>query len=346
MSRIFLFCLSLLLLGCGSSDEDKVKFAITGAEVFLNTMSCTEALTELNKVGVQNTNARYLQTLASAYACKADYQESVLYDNFVSAFTSAGAGEINFGIFTNFSTSVKMTSADDIDFLNLQKGIDTLLYAGGLSTSNNPSAESRDTIFGSDDALNINFQLFYMIIDQISKYSYYYGCYDGSSNTKGSGTARSDCSNSNDCFANYANYTFSSAYGGASDLSGYLGRGLTGSCTGLSAGHTDLAATNGAYSTVQVSRLCEGVVLVNNFREVFQSALTKISSTLQEPLKTELNHINDKINDLVTASSTIGISDVATTLSQSLCESSFGANSTEKAKLGAFFVLFFETLFR
>ena len=56
--------LTTFLYGCGSSDENKVNFAITKAEILLSSGSCAEALKVLNEIGNQKENARYLITLA------------------------------------------------------------------------------------------------------------------------------------------------------------------------------------------------------------------------------------------------------------------------------------------
>ena len=40
----FLYSLIIFLYGCGSADEDKVSFAVTEAEIYLNTGDCTGAL--------------------------------------------------------------------------------------------------------------------------------------------------------------------------------------------------------------------------------------------------------------------------------------------------------------
>ena len=139
-----------LFFGCGSSEDDKVKFAITEAEIHLNTFNCSEALKVLEEIGAQNKNHRYLQTLASAYACKSGFKETSLFTN----LGNVQAGGTLLGQFTKFSSASTMTSTDDIDYLNMLTAINTLLYAGGLSTSNNPSTASRASVFGSEDALN------------------------------------------------------------------------------------------------------------------------------------------------------------------------------------------------
>ena len=341
----FLYSLILFLYGCGSADEDKVSFAVTEAEIYLNTGDCAGALKALSEVGNQKTNARYLLTLASAYGCKAGYSSTGIYGTF-TGFSTIDTDN-PFGKLTQASTASTMTTGDDVDFLNLQSAIDTLLYAGGLSTANNPSISSRATIFSTDNAFDINVLIFYMLFDQLGRYAYYYGCYDGdpSSTDPTKGTARTDplCTNgNNECFANYSDATLDAE--GAGDISNFLGAGVTGSCDGRSKGHTDLSAANGAYNTSQVKYLCQGVVLMNNLREVLKGI--SVGFTDVPSLKNAFDTINTQFATIEGYGNASGISDVMSTLSQTKCQADFGADSTGKGKLSIYFVLFFETMFR
>jgi len=203
--------------------------------------------------------------------------------------------------------------------------------------------------FGTDDALDINVHLFYMIMDQLARYTYYYGCYNGSSAVKGQTRASpATCTNNtNECFANYPNVSFSSSVSSQANINAFLTAGnLSGGCQSRTKGHTDLAATDldgsGHYNSSQVSALCKGVVLMNNLRTV----LSAISSSLSNvPGFDSLSTISDLFSTAEGYGNTAGISDVMSTLSQTKCEADFGANDNGKDKLAVFFVLFFETLF-
>ena len=347
LSKKFWFLCSLIifLCGCGSADGDKVSFAVTEAEIYLNTGDCTGALKALSEVGNQKTNARYLLTLASAYGCKAGYSSTGIYGTF-TGFSSGLDATNPFGSLTKASTASTMTTGDDVDFLNLQSGIDTLLYAGGLSTANNPSTSSRATLFNTDNAFDINVLIFYMLFDQIGRFAYYYGCYDGDpSGTPTKGTARTDplcTNNTNECFANYSDATLDAE--SASDISSFLGAGVTGGCDDRAKGHTDLRATNGAYNSSQVKTLCQGVVLMNNLREVLKGIEAGFASV--PDLQKSFENINDQFAVIEGYGNNSSISDVMSTLSQAKCEADFGADSAGKAKLSVYFVLFFETMFR
>tara|TARA_Y100001954_G_scaffold129277_1_gene138429 strand:- start:3553 stop:4635 length:1083 start_codon:yes stop_codon:yes gene_type:complete len=338
--------LTTFLYGCGSSDENKVNFAITEAEIYLNTSDCAGALNALNEIGNQKDNARYLMTLASAYGCKAGYTSTGIFPTFTN-FASDVSADNFFGPLTEASTASTMTTGDDIDFLNLQNAIDTLLYAGGLSTSNNPSTSSRATLFSSDDAFDINVLIFYMIFDQLGRYAYYYGCYDGDPDGTGmKGTPREDplCTNgTNECFASYDSDATLDIGGGSQTITQVLSSNGFRSCTAPNLGHTDLDATEGAYNTSQVSALCRGVVLMNNLREVLKG----ISEGFQEvdSLKDAFKEITDAFAIVESMGNSSGISNVMSTLSQSKCEADFGADAAGKTKLSIYFVIFFEKMF-
>jgi len=332
--NLLLFCLIFSFFGCGSSEEDKVSFVITEAEIFLNASDCNSALTILKNIEYQKTNARYLQTLASAYACKSSFKETTLFTN----LGNISAGGTLLGQFTKFTTASTMTSTDDIDFLNMQSAIDTLLYAGGLLTSNNPSVDSRAGIFSPDDALSISTQLFYLMFDQIGRYGFFYGCYDGLSSgdgDKGKGRA-ADPVCSNRCFANYTG-TVSLPVGLGSNISGYIGAAPTGSCDGVSAGHTSLAATD--YNSSQITILCQGVILMNNFLEVLDDISSNVSAFAGFKV------VSDFFDTPKANGASASISDVMDTLSQSKCESDFGVDTAGKEKLMKYFVLFYESTF-
>ena len=346
----FLYFFMVFFVGCGSSDENKVNFAITEAEVYLSDSNCLSAITSLESVGNQPTNSRYLQTMASAYSCKASHSTLGVFSDLKTFSTNSSSDATKrLGWLSVFSTASLMTTGDDIDFLNLQTSIDTLLYAGGLSTSNNPSTSSRAGLFSTDDALDINVHLFYMIMDQLSRFSYYYGCYNGSTGVKGITRASpATCTNdTNECFANYPNVSFAADVSSKANINAFLtSGGLSGGCQSRAKGHTDLAATDldsgGHYNSSQVSALCRGVVLMNNLRTV----LDAISTTLGNiPGFDSLSTISDLFNTAEGYGNTAGVSDVMSTLSQAKCEADFGANDNGKNKLAIYFVLFFETLF-
>ena len=87
----FLYFFMVFFVGCGSSDENKVNFAITEAEIYLSDSNCLSAITSLESVGNQPTNSRYLQTMASAYSCKASHSTLGVFSDLKTFSTNSSS---------------------------------------------------------------------------------------------------------------------------------------------------------------------------------------------------------------------------------------------------------------
>lgn len=236
----FLTIILIVCVSCGQSTEEEIRDAIEEANLLLSSRRCDEALEVLNGVGLQNRNKDYLDSLATAYACKGNYSSTTLFaSDFPNLNTSSNT---LYGSLAAFSTSGDMTSATDNEFTNLQTAIDTLLYAGGITSA---SAASRADFFTGTEATDINLQAFYMILVNMGRWFRYYGN-TNSSGVKGQG------SGSNTCL-----YTYTDA-----DAINVISLGGTGSCTNLAnVGRTDMTK----------ERLCQGIVLLNNFIDTISS---------------------------------------------------------------------------
>ena len=73
-----LIVLSLIgMWGCSSSKEEEVISAIDEALYHLSQSrpNCQKAIDALEEISGQNKNPRYIQTLASAYACRGGFSE-------------------------------------------------------------------------------------------------------------------------------------------------------------------------------------------------------------------------------------------------------------------------------
>ena len=253
------FILLLLFIGggCSQSTDEKVAEAILSANIHLSSSNCSSAISILEDVGRQNSNASYLKTLASAYACAAGFNELTFFGKDLGDFTGlTGASTL--------STSA-MSAADDTQYESLQTAIDILLYAGGIASTKNPPAALRQTHFNSNDAGDINAQLMYMLMAQLGKFSYYYG------NTNSLGAKGEGAQGSNTCFFDYDNaITFNPA---ATTMAAYLdGLAAGNNCGSAGTGHNDFnpAAT-------KVARLCQGVVLLNNFTDIFPDVISSFA---------------------------------------------------------------------
>ena len=132
INRTIFFAFTLLFFGCAKEKEDEIAEAIDTANIFLSSRICGSAIAVLEGIGRQNDNARYLQTLSSAYACKSDYDEVTFFGTNLPNLVDVGPPVEPFGGVTTWNTSISMDSASDKGYSNLWTAINILLYAGGI----------------------------------------------------------------------------------------------------------------------------------------------------------------------------------------------------------------------
>jgi hypothetical protein len=311
-----------MLFSCGKTTEDEIADAILSANIELSQSNCQAAIDLLENLGRQNKNAAYLKTLSSAYACRAGYSTVT----FFASDLALVAAHAPMGGFTTFSTSsvtVQNPLDTDASFLDLQKAIEILLFAGGIPATTNPLYTERAKYFTAGDAADINSQLMFMEMVQLGKYMRVYG--NGSnSGVKGSGTAV----NASTCFT---------AYTGASavSLAALTSGGGTCATPGTRVGHLQLAVGVGV--AARQKRLCHGVILLNGFLDVLPSVVASVTNA---SLST-LSGITGVVNLAKASDSSLGT--VSSTINQTICEDT--ANVTA-ANLESYFALLFETLFQ
>ncbi len=323
--RSLFFLFLFLFVSCGKSTEQKREEAITSAEILLSKKSCQAAVDVLEGVGRDGLNARYMQTLASAYACKAGYSEPTFFADDLPLIGSPSP----FGGLTRFSIASTMGTPDADSFTALQTAIDLLLYSGGISATLEPTVARREAAFTASEAGDIHAQLMYMILTQMGLYLRYYGD-SSSTGVKGSGPG------SNVCLANYSNVaiTFNDV---ASNLTAYFGAGLTGACNGLNKGHAQL----GAQGSLNVARMCQGVVLLNNFIAILPRVIASITNDELNTVSALSTVLNTAVSQLSTLKSTTNMDNLKTVLNQANCEA---LNATEE--LEVYFAVMYEVLFQ
>ncbi|MCB9062692.1 MAG: hypothetical protein H6622_14300 [Halobacteriovoraceae bacterium] len=268
----------LILFSSCHTDEEifeiKKEDAMIGARFALNDGKCDKALAYLTPYW-DNNDADFLTLVSSSYICKSDFS---LLDFYVNDISKISAPEV-FRSFATFEVADSMTSSEDESYINLWYALDVLLNAGIPDSTTSPNVANRAQYLTSDEADNINLQLFYVISILLGKFFHFYGDAD-STGTKGAGT-------DNDCLYTYDTTLSVSGY---ADLGTVLdatiggGVGDAGSCTSAGTGHTSF--NNPAK---RVRRLCEGVVLVNNFFDVF----TEVASVFTGG---ELSDVTDALN--------------------------------------------------
>ena len=316
------------LLGCGSKDEEATESAVDAAKVYLTEGECQKAIDILEEHRTSNTetNAEFVKTHASAYGCRAGYSEIDFFANDVASIGSASGGLFN--AFANFSSS-NIKSADDVSYTDLQVAIDILLYSGNISA---PSANNRAQRFSEQDAQDINAMLLYMLTVQLGKYAYYFGNANTSDGTKGG--SNNGNGNVNDCYYDYG-AAGDTPYDAIATLS-------TGDCdeayldtSALFLGHPDFSGGG----TTAVRRLCQGVVLWNNYLDVIVNTL--VSSTAGN-----LDGLSTVLNSFFNTACTVAIGAACTVKSQSDCESLHNGDlsSVDTSSLALYFVSVFEQL--
>lgn len=320
----FIVCVCLLNWSCGKTKAEKIDDAILNAKILLTTRKCQEAINVLETFGRDKKHTKYLQTLASAYACKGGYSSIIFWGTNLEKIDSNKSKFL--GSLTKFSTSV-MTAPADAEYSNLQEAINILLYAGGIE---NPSADERATIFSNDEAQDINVQNLYMLISQLGKYVFYYGNANPTTGVKGTGSEANGNPNnlSNGCFYNYdpSNAVLLAA------ITLARANNSLGSCTTLATGHEKLPALP---NKTTVTRMCQGVVLFNNLLDILSNTTIPGSGLALTTLK----------NSIATVCSNIsGGGDICTVKAQSACETNF-ATVPQTDSLQLYFFFIFETLF-
>jgi len=312
--KLLIFTCSLLLFGCGKEKEEEIEEAIDTANIFLSSRICGAAISILEGVGRQNTNARYLQTLASAYACKSDFDEPTFFGTDMPNIASPAP----LGGLTTFNSSLSMDSSSDKYYTNLWSAINILLYAGGIGSGENPTVAERADYFNNADAGDINAQLAYMLLAQLGKFAFFYGNVDAG--VKGDGTQ------GNDCFIEYDEAA----------VLAYLATGNTGGCTNLTnTGHANLG-TPGSYS---VARLCQGVILFNSIVDALPGVISAAGGDDFNDLDDLLTDIDGYKTDYTDAG---GDPTIFIQQNQTGCETD---NAADDTNLQLFFGFIMETLF-
>lgn len=325
MKRVLLLITALIFISCGKSADEKISSDIDRANTLLTSRQCGGAIDLLEGMGRKGTNPYYVVTLASAYACRAEYSSIKFFADDI-ALTSTDDSVL--GGLTLYSTADETISAPfstDSKVVDYQSGIDVLLYAGGnIASTTEPTYARRLSIYGND-AGDVNSFAMYLILNQLGKYLRYYGNGNATA-VKGGGTF------GNTCFTDYGNAP-------VAVQTAITTAGETGSCVTINDGHSELSSAVAA--ATRKARLCQGVVLVNNLIELLPSVLADASGT-------DLDSINDVLDDIEAAKTQLevlvpGIGNVLTVQSQENCEDD---TTITMGNLESYFAAMMETSFK
>lgn len=351
MKYVLIVWLALFFVGCGADAERKREDAILSGQIFLDKLQCQQAIEVLEEAGRDSLNVVYMKTLASAYACRAGYNTPSFFTDDLPNISNSGSV---IGSLTTLTNASSNNAPDNDSFDDLQTAIDLLLYAGGLDSAKDPTIQRRAIAMKADEAEEVNAYLLFLILDQMGRYFYHYG--DADSN----GVKGGRDSGGNECLANYrmtyrtsspivdlgimANTPLSKVleYFGSNPLtvSGECGDKTDNDGDGLEdEGHPDFGILNG----LNYQRLCQGVVLWNNFRALLPEVLSNVAGDdfdsldgLSALLDTQVGYLEEAIPLSTAYSSRV--------LSQTKCVTDNEAYGQTEF-LEWFFVFVFEPLF-
>lgn len=253
---------------------------IDQALTLLSNEKCNDAIKILEDLKDQDKNPVWIKTLASAYACKAGFNEIKFVDTDVASIDSS---------FLLKSISILSysdeTSVDSANYLAMKKAL-TILGRSDFKQA------TRNSDFGVRHGEDMGVQVLIYSIMQLGKYLNWYGDVD-STGKKGAGT------NTNLC---YLNYTYAPAIAVVGSLPG------TNACNGINKGHPDLAAN-------RIVRMCEGLTLMTNIYDTLNTIDLSTSSTLSS-----LENIVAELNTYRTTANAAGVGYLLDVTSPSACE--------------------------
>ena len=322
LKRVLFILIIITVFSCGKNSEEKKEAAVLSANISLSKGNCQDAIDVLEANGRETRDAGYLKTLASAYACRAKFSTITFFSTDIGLSSTPSP----LGGATKYSTSqlaVTGSLANDSKFKDLQTAIDLLLYAGGFSTSTEPTSIERANYFGSKDAGEINSQLVFMMLAQLGKFMEIYAN-AGTTGVKGSGTPTG-----NKCFTDYSN--------APAAIQALLAL-QSGACKVVNSPHAQLDSSLTTVATRR-TRLCQGVVLLNGILDLLPSIVASAGGGDLSSISSLTTNIDAFKTKLTTAFPTIGT--VATVLSQSNCETD---GSITTSTLESYYAIIFEAL--
>jgi hypothetical protein len=295
LKNVLILFLILLFYSCAKSPIEESSDAIDIALTHLSHEECDDALEVLQDLGNQPSNAIYLQVLASAYACKASFNELSFIATDLTVLDATSTETIMTSL-VKFSLSSE-TEADSDNYSNILSGINVLLG----STAGSPSHTGRVTKFGSRKAGDMSVQALILNLVNLGKFLNYYGNVNAAG-AKGQGT------NTNSCFLNYSDPRATAQISG----------GVGGVCNSNNDGHPDLDKT----TTAGKRRMCEGLVLLTNVIDIIDNLNLSTSTEL-----TVLEDLSTQVNTFLSAATAAGLGSLVTMTSQSTCETAMSTAS-------------------
>lgn len=318
---LILFLL-FFFVSCAKTPAEEVDEAIDLAMDYIDADKCDEAIDVLEDVGRDQTNADYLQVLASAYACRAGYNEITFITDDIPLIDSDAADLMK--SLTQLSLSDE-SEADSDEYDDLKEALDILLNVD----SNQPSQTAREATYGTRKAGDMGVQALFLSMVQLGKFLHFYGNVSAMG-VKGGGTASVDeqTANPSECFVTYtyapAKTFLTAAAGTCNNMASDNGH------PNLSFAVADLTATK--------RRMCEGLMLITNILDILENMTLPADSSYGQ-LSTVSTTVSTFKSAVITADP--NLETLIETTSQSECET-LVADSTEFDNLQYIYAILFE----
>lgn len=298
MRELVLLFIIFLSFSCAKSEEDLVDSAKREALYYLTANKCSNAKSALDEVDYQSDDSAYIRLYSDVYACKAGYSQLTTVIDNLGSLTATDADL--FKTLASMPASQVETAADSTAYTNIMLAINQLIYSNGTT----PSAAARITKFGAREAGDMDYQAMFLILIEMGKYFGFYGnvAADG---TKGGGAGAEVC---------LAELTDATARG-------HLDNALVGTGDSCTAALNSGASANSSIKSGDsdyVKKLCEGIVLFNNFQDI----LANISFSSNNSELGDLVNVGAVLNTIETNAAGIepAVTDYKDITSQTACE--------------------------
>lgn len=328
--RSFNCFITLLILmnfaSCAKTKEAEVLSAIAEAQYYLDSSRCSKAIDILDEVGSQKSNASYVSVYASALACQSGYADLDILDNLANINTGGAGGAGFIKSFAAFGTSNE-TDVDQSTYTKLFDAINYILEANGGAQ---PSTVSRIAKYGVKKSNDLSMQTIMMLTTAMGKFFALYGNAD-TDGTKGAGST----------YTNICLYSYTMA-----DAVNFINANTPQSCTSATGTEGSDFLEAPVTASLTKSRLCEGVILFNNFFDILSNIDLSSNSSLGQ-----LTSVGAVISTILTAAQTVegGFNTVpAAQDSIALVRDIRGMDTCEALdiqRLEKWYALLFETIF-
>lgn len=324
MRFAIILLLILFSVSCAKTPAEDVDEAIDLALTYLSDDNCDAAIDILEGVGRDKSNPIYLQVLASAYACRAGFDERDFLATEIAKIDSTAANLMK--SLTTLTLSPE-TAADSAAYLDLREALEVLLYVD----SSQPSQVRRGTKYGPRKAGDMGVQALFLSLTQLGKFLHFYGNVNAAG-AKGTGAASTDEQGvtPSTCFVEYTE----------AQALAFLTGGGGSVCNDLSIddGHPDMLFAPAATLVITKRRMCEGLMLVTNIIDILDNLTLPADSSMGD-LSSVATTVDGFKTAVTTANPALGT--LINTTSQATCET-LVAGATEFDNLQFIYALLFE----